>query len=167
VAGPARPTALTLAAPVIVEAPFLPLEHGSRPNETKPGAPTQPQACEPGPEHPVAGFNPKSARSASLLDGELMAKRNNLQLKREPPAEHGDEEVHQCNAKCSHGSVVWVRSGARSQAILRCASVKERSLRSGGKVSPNQCVRIFGTHRRDFACFCARNDSFFYSIFMA
>ena len=105
-AGAARLTTLTLAAPVVAEAPFLPLEHGSRPDETKPSAPTRPQACEPGPEHPVAGFNPKSARSASVMDGELMAQRNNLQLKREPPAERGDEEMHQCNAECSHGSVV-------------------------------------------------------------
>jgi hypothetical protein len=35
-----------------------------------------------------------------------MAQRNNLQLKRETPAERGDEEMHQCNAEYSHGSVV-------------------------------------------------------------
>jgi hypothetical protein len=40
------------------------------------------------------------------VDGELMAQRNNLQLQREPPAERGDEEVHQCNAECSHVSAV-------------------------------------------------------------
>jgi hypothetical protein len=81
------------------------------------------------------------------VDGKLMAQCNNFELQREPPAERGDEEVHQCNAECSHGSVVWVRSGARSLAVLRCASAIGRSPRSGGKVSPNQCVRIFGTHK--------------------
>ncbi len=97
---------MRLAAPVVAAAPFLPLEHGSRPDDKKPIAPTRPQACEPGPEYSVAGFNTKTARSASLVDGELMAQRNNLQLQREPPAERGAEEVHECNVECSHGSVV-------------------------------------------------------------
>jgi hypothetical protein len=32
------------------------------------------------------------------VDGELLAQRNNLQLKREPPAERGDEEVMEWSA---------------------------------------------------------------------
>jgi len=75
-----------------------------------------------------------------------MVQCNNLQLKREPPAERGDEEVHQCNAECSNGRVVWVCSGPRSQAVLRCASAMEGALRSSGNVNPNQWVRIFGAH---------------------
>ena len=107
---------------MVAKAPFLPLEHGSRLDKAKPIAPIGSQTREPEPEHPVAGFNPKSARSASLVDGELMAQRNNLQLKRKATAERGDDEVHQCNAECSHGSVEWVRLGPRSQAALRRAS---------------------------------------------
>lgn len=72
----------------------------------KPNAPTRPQAREPRPEHPVARLDPKSARSASVVDSELVAPRNDLQLKPEPPVERGDEELHQCNAGCSHGSVI-------------------------------------------------------------
>ena len=142
-----QPSTLILAVPVVTKAPFLPLEHGSPPDETKPIAPIGPQACEPRPEHPVTRVDPQSARSASLVDDELMTRRNNLQLKREPPAERGDEEMHQCNAESSHGSVEWACLGARSQAILSCASAMGQSRRSGGKVNPNQCARISGTHR--------------------
>jgi hypothetical protein len=49
-----------------------------------------------------------SPRSTSLVDGELMAQCNNLELQKEPPAERGDEEVHQCNAECPHGIFVWM-----------------------------------------------------------
>jgi hypothetical protein len=131
---------------VVAETPFLPLEHGSRPNETKPVAPIGPQTRETRSAHPIARLDPESARSASLVDGELMTQRNNLHLKRQPPAERGDEEVHQCKAECSHGRVEWLYLGARSQAALRRASAIEGSRWSGTKVSPNQCVRIFGTH---------------------
>jgi hypothetical protein len=85
---------------------------------------------------------------ASLVDGELMAQRNNLQLKCESPAERGNEAIYQCNAEYSHGSVEWVDSVPRSQADVRRASATERLRRSDGKFSPNQCVRIFGTHTR-------------------
>jgi hypothetical protein len=40
------------------------------------------------------------------VDGELTAQSNKFQLKYEPPAERGDEEMRQCNAEYSHGGVL-------------------------------------------------------------
>lgn len=45
-------------------------------------------------------------RYNSLVDGKMMAQRNNLPLKYEPPAERGDEEIRQCNAEFSQRAVL-------------------------------------------------------------
>jgi hypothetical protein len=132
---------------VVAETPLLPLKYGPWLNEVESLAPSGPEARGPRLEHPVAGLDPKSARSASLVDGELMTQCNHLELQREPPAERGGKEVTQGRPKCSH--VEFALSRLQGTMAVRTAVSKTGDVvpASDEKLRWNRRVRVFGTHR--------------------
>ena len=90
-----RLAGLAFAAPVVPEATLLPLEHAPRPDELESLAPCRPEAREPRPKHTVARFDWQPPRPSSYVDGELVSKRNDFELKRAPAAERSGREVNE------------------------------------------------------------------------
>jgi hypothetical protein len=105
------------ASPVVAESAPLPGDDGAGLHEDEDTSPAGPGSGEPGPEEAVGDVDPGSS-VAALVDGELVAQGEDLELEGDPRAEAGSEGGEQGEEDSLHGRAQATRPWRRSQCFL-------------------------------------------------